>query len=870
MTHSTTVSEKTKIKGNGRPSLEPVVLSPNARIVLEKRYLRRGPDGKPAETVEEMFWRVASYVAQAESEYGSDVAETAKAFYELLSGLRFFPNSPTFTGAGTPLAQLAACFVLPISDDMGREESGIFQTLRNAALIQQTGGGNGFSFSRIRPKGSLVNSSSGQATGPVGFLRVYDKAFGEIAQGGTRRGANMAVLRIDHPDIEEFITCKTNENAITNFNISVGMLDSFMQAVRDDGEWSLRFPDVYAPGYRKFHGTLEQAERAGIPIRIYRTLRARDLFEQIVHQAHHNGEPGVLFLDTANRSNPVSHLYDLEATNPCGEQWLGPYENCCLGSLNLSRHFGRNRTVDWEKLRKDVALATRFLDDVVTVNSYVPAVPQLKEAAFRARRIGLGLMGLADLMYHAGIRYGSEEGQEFASQVMEFIRFHSMKTSVALAKDRGSFPVIAGSIYDPSHLQWETPKPLAPYSRDFHRPNVDWTEITHGIKSHGLRNAAQCTIAPTGTIATVAGCEGYGCEPVFALAYIRHVNDNGKDLPLPYVSPLFESALKEIQLDEKTYQQTVENVIEQGSCQNIPELPEAVRNRFVVSQDISAEEHVRMQASLQAFVDNSLSKTINFPPDAAEADVSHAYQLAWELGCKGITVFITGSRQQVVLETMETAKNKGQDVTILTASPESAPRPVTMIPTVEPSSDQPIPLWYETKRPRPRRLPGSTFQVDTPLGKAFVTVNENDGLQPFEVFIATAKAGSETAAVSEALGRLISYILRLGSPVPPKDRLLEVVRQLAGIGGGRPLGFGPNRVLSLPDGVAHVLADYLEGAIPGEESEKTGKLPSPDMDLLSPGQLKMKIGDLCPQCGEAAVVNEEGCRKCYSCGYSEC
>jgi ribonucleoside-diphosphate reductase alpha chain len=870
MTHSTTVSEKTKIKGNGRPSLEPVVLSPNARIILEKRYLRHGPDGKPVETVEEMFWRVASHVAQAESEYGNDVTATAKEFYEFLSGLRFFPNSPTFTGAGTPLGQLAACFVLPISDDMGREESGIFQTLRNAALIQQTGGGNGFSFSRIRPKGSLVNSSSGQATGPVGFLRVYDKAFGEIAQGGTRRGANMAVLRIDHPDIEEFITCKTNENAITNFNISVGMLDSFMQAVQNDGEWSLRFPDVYAPGYRKFHGTLEQAEHAGIPIRTYRTLRARDLFDKIVYQAHHNGEPGVLFLDTANRYNPVSHLYDLEATNPCGEQWLGPYENCCLGSLNLSRHFGRGGTVDWEKLRKDVVLATRFLDDVVTMNAYVPAVPQLKEAAFRARRIGLGLMGLADLMYHAGIRYGSEEGQEFASQVMEFIRFHSMKTSVALAKDRGAFPVIAGSIYDPSHLEWEPPKPLFPYSRDFHRPDVDWTEITHGIKSHGLRNAAQCTIAPTGTIATVAGAEGYGCEPVFALAYIRHVNDNGKDLPLPYVSPLFETALKELQLDEKTYQQTVENVIQQGSCQNITDLPEAVRNRFVVSQDISAEEHVRMQASLQAFVDNSLSKTINFPPEATEAEVSHAYQLAWELGCKGITVFITGSRKQVVLETMETAKNKGQDVTILSASSESVPHPVTMIPTVEPSLDQSIPLWYETKRPRPRRLPGSTFQVDTPLGKAFVTVNENDGLQPFEVFIATAKAGSETAAVSEALGRLISYILRLGSPVPPKDRLLEVVRQLAGIGGGRPLGFGPNRVLSLPDGVAHVLADYLEGAIPGEESEKTGKLPSPDVDLLSPGQLKMKIGDLCPQCGEAAVVNEEGCRKCYSCGYSEC
>ena len=870
MTHSTAVSHKSKIKGNGRPSLEPVQLSPNARIVLEKRYLRRGPDGKPAETVEEMFWRVSSHVAQAESEFGGNAQETAKAFYDLLAGLRFFPNSPTFTGAGTPLGQLAACFVLPISDDMGRESSGIFQTLRDAALIQQTGGGNGFSFSRIRPKGSLVNSSSGQATGPVGFLRVYDKAFGEIAQGGTRRGANMAVLRIDHPDIEEFITCKTNENAITNFNISVGILDTFMQAVRDDSSWALRFPDVYAPEYRKFNGTLEQAERAGLPIRTYRTVAARDLFDKMVRQAHHNGEPGVLFLDTANRYNPVSHLYDLEATNPCGEQWLGPYENCCLGSLNLSRHFGDGREVDWEKLRKDVVLATRFLDDVVSVNTYVPAVPRLKEAALRARRIGLGLMGIADLMYHAGIRYGSEEGQEFASQVMEFIRFHVMKTSVGLAKERGAFPAISGSIYDPAHSTWTPPKPLLPYSRNFHRPPVEWGEITRGIQSNGIRNAAQCTIAPTGTIATVAGCEGYGCEPVFALAYVRHVNDNGRDLQLPYVSPLFESELKNANLEEKTYQAIVDEVIQRGSCQDIDELPEAIRDQFVVSQDISAEDHVRMQASLQAFVDNSLSKTINFPPEATDEEVAKAYQLAWELGCKGITVYITGSREQVVLETLETAQTKGKEISLSSLAMEPAQRPATMVPTTVPTGDQPLPLWYETKRPRPHKLPGATFQVDTPLGKAFVTVNENGGAQPFEVFIATAKAGSETAAVSEALGRLISYILRLGSPVPPKDRLLEVVRQLAGIGGGRPLGFGHNRILSLPDGVAHVLADYLEGAVPGADVDISQFKTLDETELPPATQLKMKIGDLCPQCGEAAVVNEEGCRKCYACGYSEC
>ena len=295
--------------GNGHtPALPEVPLTENARVVLEKRYLRRGPDGKPVETIPQMFWRVAHHVALAERETGGSETEVEQQFYDLLTSLRFFPNSPTFTGAGTPLGQLAACFVLKIEDDMGRSEAGIFQTLRDAALIQQTGGGNGFSFSRLRPKAALVTTSAGEATGPVGFLRVYDKAFGEIAQGGTRRGANMAVLRCDHPDVEEFITCKIDENAITNFNISVGITDAFMRAVQADGEWALRFPDVSSPQYKNFHGTLEQAERAGVPIRTYKVVRARDLFDKIVAQAHHNGEPGVLFLDAANRETPVPHL----------------------------------------------------------------------------------------------------------------------------------------------------------------------------------------------------------------------------------------------------------------------------------------------------------------------------------------------------------------------------------------------------------------------------------------------------------------------------------------------------------------------------------------------------------------------------------
>jgi len=847
--------------------LEKVDLSENARAVLIRRYVRRGRDGKPAESIEEMFWRVAYHVAKVEEAWGQDFMQQAHQYYQLLTNKRFFPNSPTFTGAGTPLGQLAACFVLPITDDMGRDAAGIFQTLRDAALIQQTGGGNGFGFSRLRPKGTMVKTSAGQATGPVGFLRVYDKAFGEIAQGGSRRGANMAVLRVDHPDIEEFITCKTDENAITNFNISVGVTDAFIQAVRDDELWELRFPDVTAPEYHGFHGTLKEAEVSNIPIKMVKAVRAREIFEKIVRQAHHNGEPGVLFLDAANRSNPVPHLYEMESTNPCGEQFLGPYENCCLGSINLAQHFGPDGTVDWEKLRESVVLSTTFLDDVVQANAYVPAVPQLKEAAHRARRIGLGIMGLGDLMYHVGTRYGSQEGQEFGAQVMEFVRYHAMLTSIELARIRGPFPAIDGSIYDPHNLVWQPPTPLVAYTHDWGRPALDWDIVVQGIRAFGIRNAAQTTVAPTGTIATVAGCESYGCEPVFALAYIRHVNDNGKDLQLTYTSPLFEAALVEAGLDEKSRQEVIERIMDLGTCQGIEEVPEYIRRIFVVSSDITAEEHVRMQAALQTFVDNSLSKTINFPEDATEEDVATAYLLAWELGCKGITVYVTGSRQKVVLETKATIKQK-QAIEDTTSHPPQAAQ---------------IPMWQDKKKPRPRSLRGYTYSISTPLGKAFVTINVNGEEQPFEVFINTAKAGSDTAAVSEAIGRLISYILRLSSSVGARERLTEVWRQLSGIGGGRSLGFGPNRVRSLPDGVAQLLAEYLENTQNGEDKEsaeseggngfrymsESARSVSQEEIPAEQGHL-FKVGDLCPECGQAAVVNEEGCRKCYSCGFSEC
>ncbi len=494
-----------------------IELDENALTVLRKRYLLRGQDGQPAETPEEMFWRIASVVAEPDAEYedGTQAGTTARAFFELLTTFRFMPNSPTFTGAGTPLGQLAACFVLPIQDDMGRDPAGIFSTLRVAALIQQTGGGNGFSFSRLRPKGARVTTSRGLATGPVGFLRVYDKAFGEIAQGGTRRGANMAVLRVDHPDILEFIHCKSLEDEIVNFNISVGVTDAFMQAVEADEDYDLVNPRMAVCG--------DGCGRATCSTRLYGTPTA-----------------------TGNRAS-CSWRRPIVATrcHTC-TNWKPRIPAVSSGSalrelLPGLRQPGTARTrdggINWAKLQETVELATRFLDNVVDANQYVPAVPEIEEAARRARRIGLGIMGLGDLMFRCGIRYGSQEGQEFAAQIMEFVRYHAVRTSVDLARKRGPFPAIEGSIYDPENLRWRPPTPLVPYVHDFGRPALDWGSLVHGIQNHGIRNAAQTTVAPTGTIATVSGCEAYGCEPAFALAYVRHFKDGEDDVELTYTSP---------------------------------------------------------------------------------------------------------------------------------------------------------------------------------------------------------------------------------------------------------------------------------------------------------------------------------------------
>jgi len=430
-----------------------------------------------------------------------------------------------------------------------------------------------------------------------------------------------------------------------------------------------------------------------------------------------------------------------------------------------------------------------------------------------------------------GIRYGSPEGEEFAAQVIEFVRFHTMRTSIERAKVRGPFPSIENSVYDPDSLEWRPPTPLSPYTHDFGRPALDWNEIVQGIRTHGIRNAAQTTVAPTGTIATVSGCEAYGCEPAFALAYIRHFKDGDEDVELTYTSPLFMQALERAGLDEDTRARIAEQVSVTGRCRDVPDVPMEIQNAFVVANDISAEEHVRMQAAIQAFVDNSISKTVNFPEDATVDDVARAYQLAWRLGCKGLTVYVTGSREKVVLETKKTRSAK------------------------ESGDYQP-----EPRKPRPLELRGTTYRTPTPLGSAYITINENGDRSPFEVFANVGKAGSDTAAVAEAIGRLISLTLRMPSPLSSQERLTEVIDQLTGIGGRRPMGFGPNRVRSLPDAIAQVLARHIAHV---EAEQPPEQLPLP---ISMPGSK----ADLCPECGQASYVAMEGCRKCLNCGFSEC
>jgi len=652
-------------------------LTPNAITVLERRYLKRDEKGKPTETPVDMFRRVAETIASAETklETGNDAKALADDFYRMMTELEFLPNSPTLMNAGRELGQLSACFVLPVGDSL----SDIFESIKNTALIHKSGGGTGFSFSRIRPANDVVKSTSGVSSGPLSFMSVFDAATETIKQGGTRRGANMGILRIDHPDIMDFIMCKRDQTVLTNFNISVGITEKFMEAVEADGEYDLLNP--------------RDGKKQG-------TLAARKVYEHIVDMAWNNGEPGIIFLDRLNRDNPTPHIGEIESTNPCGEQPLLPYESCNLGSINLGK-FVEEGEVNWDRLKQTIRLSSRFLDNVIEVNNY--PLPEIDEMTRANRKIGLGVMGWADMLILLGIPYSSVEAAELGAKIMKFITDESRQMSVELAAERGTFPNFKGSSFDSKG----------------------------GLK---VRNATSTTIAPTGTISIIANSSS-GVEPLFAVSYIRQVLDNDK---LVEVNPLFEKIARERGFYSK---ELMEKIAEHGTLHGIEEVPEDIRNVFLTAHDITPEDHIRMQAAFQKYTDNAVSKTVNFPNTATRHDVEDVYRRAWKEGCKGVTIYRDGSRDMQVLSVAkkEEAAAKGEDCVPYESAKGSASR----------------------KRNRPRALKGSTYQMETGCGPLYVTVNEDDKGE-FELFNTMGKAGGCAASQCEAIGRLVSLAWRSG------------------------------------------------------------------------------------------------------------
>ncbi|MHC1712553.1 MAG: vitamin B12-dependent ribonucleotide reductase [Solidesulfovibrio sp.] len=733
--------------------LSETSINDNAQVVLSKRYLQKGPDGAPLEDAQGLFWRVASAIAAEETKYDKSsytAEELARKFYDLMVSMRFLPNSPTLMNAGTPLGQLAACFVLPVGDSM--EE--IFDAVKFAALIHKSGGGTGFSFSRLRPKKSRVGSTGGVASGPVSFMRIFNTATEQVKQGGTRRGANMGILRIDHPDILEFITCKERENELSNFNISVALTERFMQAVEKGEDYDLINPR---------DGSVVGQQSAG------------EVFSLLVRKAWESGDPGIVFIDRINRDNPTPELGAIESTNPCGEQPLLPYEACNLGSVNLAVFYDPDAAdgVNWAGLAETVHLAVRFLDNVIDASRY--PLDQITEMVTANRKIGLGLMGFADLLFLLGIPYDSNEALALAEKIMETIQVEARSASKTLAAERTPFPTYPNSIFGKRNL--------GPY-----------------------RNATTTTIAPTGTLSILAGCSS-GIEPLFALSFSRHVMDGEK---LVEANPYFVTALKHAGAYSDAL---MEEVTRKGTIAHIGMLPEELRDVFVTAMDIEPVWHLKMQAAFQKYTDNAVSKTVNLPTTATKEDIREIYWLAYELGCKGVTVYRDGCKANQVLCTGEAS-----------AAPEiKAPTRV---------------------RTRPDVVFGFTQKVKTGLGELYLTVNEIDG-KPFEVFATIGKSGRSVTAKAEAIGRLVSLALRSGVSVA------DIVGQLKGIGGENPVFQKKGLLLSIPDAVSWVLENrYLQGQTVHDD---TGSLNHPQ----------------CPDCG-ADLVFEEGCHVCKGCGYTKC
>jgi ribonucleoside-diphosphate reductase alpha chain len=696
----------------------PVRLSQNALVVLKKRYLKKNEKSEPIETPEELFWRVAWAIAEPDAQFeGRDkVAQTADMFYRLMGSMDFIPNSPTLMNAGRRLGQLSACFVLPVEDSI----ESIFEAIKHAAMIHKSGGGTGFSFSRIRPECDKVMSTQGVASGPVSFMTVFDCATETIKQGGTRRGANMGILRIDHPDIEKFITCKTDNERLTNFNISVAVTDRFMQAVERDTEYDLINPRT---GQREH------------------SLPARRVFDRIVESAWINGEPGIIFLDAMNRFNPTPRVGEIESTNPCGEQPLLPYESCNLGSINLA-HMVKDGAIDYTHLKEVVWNVVHFLDNVIEANKY--PLPKIEELTRANRKIGLGVMGFADMLIAIGVPYNSEQAVQTAEEVMSFIQEQSKAASIYLGEKRGNFINYPGSIFD---------SPQTPY----------------------MRNATTTTIAPTGTISIIAGCSS-GIEPVFAISFVRKVLDNEELLE---VHPLFQKVAQErgFYSDE-----LMKRIAQKGSIKDFKEIPEDVRNVFVVAHDVDPQWHIRIQGAFQKYTDNAVSKTINFPFSATQGDVEDAYLMAYNLGCKGLTIYRDGSRDKQVLNIQRKPQH----------------------PQVEP-------------RPRPDKTDGLTERINTGCGKLYVTLNA-DEYGFCEVFAQMGKAGGCAYSQIEATSRLISLALRSGV------KMDAIIRQLMGIRCPSPIWRNGEQVVSCSDAIAKVLNRHAQANV-AYVSDEMGACP---------------------------------------------
>ena len=772
-------------------------LNENAIVVLRKRYLQKDENGQVIETPDEMFYRVAKAISEPELTYGTETerAEAESDFYKIMSSLEYVPNSPTLMNAGTGAGTLSACFVMGLEDSM----EGIMTTAKEAALVQKFGGGTGFALSTIRPKGAPISTTHGKACGAVAVLRHLSSVSTLVTQGGKRDGANMAVMDIHHPDIEEFIECKTEEGQIHNFNISVGASDEFMEAVKENKELELKDPDTNE---------------------VLSKISATDLFNKIISGAWKNGEPGMIFLDAVNRDNPTLHIGRMTATNPCGEQPLLPYESCNLGSINLSlfvKEIDGIKTVDYKRLRKVVRISTRFLDNVIDANTY--SVDKIADMTRSTRKIGLGIMGFADMLMDMRIAYDSSEGVELGRNIMQFVRNESDQMSEELAKIRGNFPEWQKSMYGPDG------------------------------ENRPMRNACRLTVAPTGTISMIAGCSS-GCEPAFALSYHKHNILEGESLV--YVDKTFEHTAKE----EGFYSDDLMRYLaDGGSIQTREDVPEWAREVFVTASEISPEWHVRMQGAFQESVDSGISKTINFPNSATEDDVRKAYMLAWELGCKGITVYRAGSREFEVLTagTQDaTAIDKMDDPEVVSPAP----------------------------RNRPAVMNGITERVKTGQGNIYVTVNFDEKGRPFEVFTTLGKAGSIESAQLEAISRLISLALRSG--ILPE----QIVDNLRGITSD-PVWDSGRLVRSAPDAVSFVLYQHMhdgpemafrniETGNDDQSSIQLGMIPpstensSEEIgDNIAPVKVPTVSGVTCPECS-GFLIFQEGCQRCASCGYNKC